>query len=110
MWAEFEPHIVDSCSVVRSTGATNIFDHNQATMAGGAIYATDRASLNITCSYGLPWHDTSGCPKPMWAGNIAGMLGQQAGLKPLVEMLGYASKLRTHLGGQSHTRVCFAAF
>ncbi len=72
MWAEFEPPISDSCSAVRSIGRTNVFVDNHADIAGGAVYATDTASLNLTCSKGLPWNDTTGCPGPAWSGNTVG--------------------------------------
>lgn len=64
MWAEFEPP-VEECSVVRSVGDS--FVDNQAAVAGGAVYATDMASLNMTCSSGLPRDNVTGCPA--WTGN-----------------------------------------
>ena len=72
MWAEFEPPISDSCSVLRSIGLTNVLVDNHADIAGGAVYATDMASLNFTCSSGLPGDDTTGCPSPAWSGNTVG--------------------------------------
>ena len=70
MWAEFEPPIRDSCSAVRSTGRTNVLIDNHADIAGGAVYASDMASLNFTCPNGPAWDDTKGCPA--WNGNTVG--------------------------------------
>ncbi len=72
MWAYLEPPISDSCSAVRSIGLTNVMDDNHADVAGGAVYATDMASLNLTCSSGLPGDDATGCPSPDWSGNTVG--------------------------------------
>jgi hypothetical protein len=72
MWADFEPPISDSCSAVRSIGLTNVLVDNHADIAGGAMFATDVASLNFTCSNEMPWDDTTGCPSPAWIGNAAG--------------------------------------
>ena len=72
MWADFEPPINDSCSVIRSIGRTNLLVDNHAGIAGGAVFATDMASLNFTCSNGLPWDSTAGCPSPAWSGNTVG--------------------------------------
>ncbi len=70
MWADFKPPINDSCSAVRSTGHTNMLVDNHADIAGGAVYATDMASLNFTCSNGSAWDDTTGCPA--WSRNTVG--------------------------------------
>lgn len=75
MWADFEPPISNSCSAVRSTGRTNVFTNNSAGIAGGAVYATDMASLNFTCPNKLPWNNTKGCPSPIWSGNRVQPLG-----------------------------------
>ncbi|KAL0038989.1 hypothetical protein WJX77_004333 [Trebouxia sp. C0004] len=87
IWADFEPPISDSCSAVRSIGRTNVLVDNHADIAGGAVYATDMASLDFTCSNKLPWNDTTGCPSPAWSGNTVGapqadapLLGYGAGL------------------------------
>ena len=72
MWAEFEPPIDDSCSAVRAIDCTNVLVDNHANIAGGAVYATDMATLNFTCSNGLPGDDTTGCPSPSWSGNSVG--------------------------------------
>lgn len=89
MWDGFEPPVVNGCSTVRALGATNVFERNHADMAGGAVYATEKAGLSLTCSEGLIWDDARGCPVPDWAGNIAGVLDSQARLSPLEDMLGY---------------------
>ena len=72
MWANFEPPISESCSAVRSINFTNVLVENHAEVAGGAMFATDVASLNFTCSSELPWDDMTGCPSPAWSGNAAG--------------------------------------
>ncbi len=72
MWAEFEPPISDSCSAVRSIGRTNVLVDNHADIAGGAVYASDMATLNFTCPNGSAWDDTLGCPSPAWSGNTVG--------------------------------------
>ncbi len=72
MWANFEPPINDSCSVVRSINLTNVLVNNHADIAGGAMFATDVASLNFICSNELPWDDMTGCPSPAWSGNTVG--------------------------------------
>jgi len=69
MWADFEPPISDSCSAVRSIGRTNVLVDNHADVAGGAVFATDMATLNFTCSSGLPGDDTTGCPSADWSRN-----------------------------------------
>ncbi len=74
MWAEFEPPLADNCSVVRSIGGTNVLVDNHADVAGGAVFATDKASLNMTCSNGLPLDFVAGCPSPAWSGNTVGCL------------------------------------
>lgn len=94
MWAGFEPPIVDSCSVIRAVGAVNVFDSNHADLAGGAVYATNKAGLDMTCDTGLLWDDMEGCPTPSWASNTA---GAQALLSPSDIMLGYASEV--HIPG-----------
>ncbi len=82
MWAEFEPPIDNSCSAVRSIGLTNVLDDNHADIAGGAGYATDMASLNFTCSSGLPGDDTTGlgCSSSDWNGNTVGPSQEEAPL------------------------------
>ena len=72
MWADFEPPISNSCSVTRSIGRTNLLVDNHADIAGGAVFATDMASFNFTCSNELPSDDTIGCPSPAWSGNTVG--------------------------------------
>ena len=91
MWAGFEPPIVDSCSVIRAVGTVNVFDSNHADLAGGAVYATNKAGLDMTCDNGVPWDDMNGCPTPSWAGNTAGV---QARLSPSDTMSGYASEMQ----------------
>ena len=71
MWAE--PPINDSCSAVRSVGLTNMLVDNHADIAGGAVYATDLASLNFTCPNGSAWDDTTGCLA--WSGNTVSLVG-----------------------------------
>lgn len=89
MWDNFEPPIVNGCSIVRAVGATNAFERNHADMAGGAVYATEKTSLSLTCSKGMPWDDARGCRAPDWAGNMKGVFDSQARLFPLQNMLGY---------------------
>lgn len=79
MWADFEPPIINSCSAVRSIGSTNVLVDNHADIAGGAVFATDMASLNFTCSNGMPW-DATGCPSPDWSGNTVGTSQENAPL------------------------------
>ena len=88
MWEGFEPPLVDNCSVIRAVGAVNVFDSNHADMAGGAVYASEKAGLEMRCSNGLPWDDTRGCPTPNWDGNTAGVLDKQHRPSPLEHMLG----------------------
>ena len=49
---------------------------NQAFVAGGAVYATDMASLQMSCSSGLPSNNVTGCSSPAWDGNAVQALGQ----------------------------------
>jgi len=70
--AEFKVPKSNSCSSVRSIGLTNVLVDNHADVAGGAVYATDMASLDFTCSNKLAWNDTTGCPSPAWSGNTVG--------------------------------------
>ena len=80
MWADFEPPISDSCSAVRSIGLTIVLDDNHAEIAGGAVYATDLASLDFTCSSELPGDDTTGCSSSDWNGNTVGPSQESAPL------------------------------
>lgn len=82
IWAKFEPPIANNCSVVRFVGARNMFHSNYATLAGGAVYATDKASLDIRCSEGLPGDAVNGCSDSAWADNVAGALDKQASWSP----------------------------
>ena len=65
-------------------------------MAGGAVYATEKAGLSLSCSKERSWDDARGCHAPDWAGNMAGVLDSQGRLSPLEDMLGYVSEC-THL-------------
>ncbi|DBA69633.1 TPA: hypothetical protein ACH3X2_012695 [Trebouxia sp. C0005] len=100
MWAEFEPPISNSCSAVRSIGLTNVLDDNHADIAGGAVYATDKASLDFTCLSGLPGDDTTGCPSPAWDGNTVGPSQESAPLLGYGDGLAYAPH-SIHLAGPS---------
>ena len=89
MWADFQPPISDNCSVVRAAGATNVFESNHAQLVGGAVYATDKASLNVTCLHGLPGDVVGNCPTPAWAGNMVDLISEN-GIRA-----GYASEVHS---------------
>ena len=72
MWAGLDPP-VGSCSVVRSTNDS--FINNYASSAGGAVYATDMASLSMICPSGLPRDNVTGCEVPAWQGNSVNATG-----------------------------------
>ena len=72
MWANFTPS-VGSCSVVRSTNTS--FLQNFAANAGGAVYATDKATLGLGCLNEQAIDPESGCAASSWQGNAVGALG-----------------------------------
>jgi len=74
MWQEFEPPVGACPCLVRSVGDT--FVGNQASVAGGAVYATDMASLQMSCSFGLPSNNVTGCSSPAWDDNAVQALVQ----------------------------------
>ena len=74
MWQEFEPPVGACPCLVRSVGDS--FVGNQASIAGGAVYATDMASLQISCSSGLSSNNVTGCSSPAWDGNAVQAIGQ----------------------------------
>ena len=74
MWQEFEPPVGPCPCLVRSVGDS--FVGNQASVAGGAVYATDMASLQMSCSSGLPSNNVTGCSSPAWDDNAVEELVQ----------------------------------
>ncbi|DBA86046.1 TPA: hypothetical protein ACH3X1_005573 [Trebouxia sp. C0004] len=74
MWQEFEPPVGACPCLVRSVGDS--FVGNQASVAGGAVYATDMATLQMSCSSGLPSNNITGCSKPAWDDNAVQALVQ----------------------------------
>ena len=74
MWQEFEPPVGACPCLVRSV--RDSFVGNQASVAGGAVYATDMATLQMSCSSGLPINNVTGCSSPAWDGNAVQALVQ----------------------------------
>ncbi len=73
LWAATSPQTkqlaaaAGNCSLLQSFSDT--FDDNYASIAGGAVYATDMASLHLTCADGQPASAVVPGECPSWTNN-----------------------------------------